>query len=143
MEFYLPSLFIIILAGIAIIMFGPAVNYTAMIGIALLLIIITFYHHFTLFYKEYANISWINLANTNLASSFITITIILLCLGYIIMLTTSGALPSLSIPPAYVPPPQTATNSLTSSIGNSLISSGLVREQPAMNALESGLSKQV
>ena len=81
MEFYLPSLFIIILAGIAIIMFGPAVNYTAMIGIALLLIIITFYHHFTLFHKEYANISWINLANTNLASSFITITITLIDLS--------------------------------------------------------------
>lgn len=76
--------------------------------------------------------------------NMVTVLVILLCLGYIIMVTTSGALPSLSVPPSSIPSPATATNGLTRAIGNSMISSGVVNEQPgALNAFESGLSKRV
>ena len=119
---------------------APKLSYLAVIVLASVLILFTVYSHFTFFSHEYSKITWIGAVGPNI----ITGAVILMCLGYIIMLVTSGSMPSLSIPPSSIPPPATATNSLTRAIGNSMINTGLVNEQPgAMNAFESGLSKRV
>ena len=126
MEFYLPSLFIILLAAIFAVSTIPRFAPIVLAIIAGLCLALAMYNHSSLFYNEYKNMNWANLATISGASPYLlTGLVILLCLGYIIMLISSGKAPSLNMPSMMIPPPSTATNTLTRGIGNGLVNSGV------------------
>jgi len=91
--------------------------------------------------------NWTNTAG--MAAPYLVVgTIILLSIGYILLLVTSGKAPSLPTFSTSIPPPSTATNSLTRAIGNGLVATKAANVAPSMNTaqrnlLESGLSKAV
>ena len=105
------------------------------------------YHHNNLFFNEYKNMNWTNTAG--MAAPYLVVgTIILLSIGYILLLVTSGKAPSLPTFSTSIPPPSTATNSLTRAIGNGLVATKAANVAPSINTaqrnlLESGLSKAV
>jgi hypothetical protein len=151
MEFYLPSLFIILLAAIFAVSIIPRFAPIILAVFAGLSLVLALYNHSSLFYNEYKNMNWANTAIISGASPYLmTGLIILLCLGYIIMLVTSGEAPSLSRPSMIIPPPSTATNTLTRGIGTSLVNAGVAsvnrNYSPPANtsgqaALESALAR--
>jgi hypothetical protein len=155
MEFYLPSLFIIIFA--AIISFAIVPRFTPMILalFASLCLVIAVYNHSSLFYDEYKNMNWANTATASMASPYLLVgLVIILSIGYILFLVSSGQTPSLSMPSSMIPYPSTATNFVTRGIGNALVNSGMANTKPAnagnaranngkRDAFESVLSKAV
>jgi hypothetical protein len=149
MEFYLPSLFIIILAFIVLLWIIPKFTPLGIAIIACILLFIGIYSHYFHFYNEYRNMNWANNAITAMASPYLLIgVVILLSLGYILMIFSSGKVPSLPMPSRNIPPPSTATNVVTREIGNGLVNAGVANISPPSNtaernALESALSKRV
>jgi len=159
MEFYLPSLFIMFLA--AIVSFALVPKFTPMILalFASLCLIFAVYNHTSLFHDEYKNMNWANTATAAMASPYLLVgLVILLSIGYIIFLFSTGQSPSLSMPSSFIPNPSTATNFLTRGIGNGLVKTGMANTKPAnapnagppplpnngkRNAFESALSKAV
>ena len=87
--------------------------------------------------------NWLNTATA--AGPFLMISVvIILCVGYITLLVSSGQSTNIKAPSMNIPPPETATNYVTRGIGNSLIASGLSPE-PANNSIsldESAISKK-
>lgn len=124
-------------------------RFTPMIlaGFAALCLALAVYHHSSLFSNEYRNMNWANTAGA--ATPYLMIIlIILLSVGYILMLVTSGKAPSLPSFSTTIPPPSTATNTLTQAIGTGLASTNMARVSPYNNApsrniLNSALSKAV
>ena len=149
MEFYLPSLFIIMVAFIIILAIIPKFTPVVLAIVAAILLVFGIYSHYTLFYNEYKNMNWANNAMSSMASPYLLIgSVVLLSLGYIIMLFSSGKVPSLPMPSRNIPPPSTATNVVTREIGNGLVNAGVANVAPPSNtaernALESALSKRV
>jgi hypothetical protein len=147
MIFYIPSLFILLLSAVFIFAFVPNVTPVLLAIIAIASLAFALYHHNNLFFNEYKNMNWTNTAG--MAAPYIVVgTIILLSIGYILLLVTSGKAPSLPTFSTSIPPPSTATNSLTRAIGNSLVATKAVNVAPSINTaqrnlLESGLSKAV
>jgi hypothetical protein len=126
MEFYLPSLFIILLAAIVAIAFLPRFSTMFLAIFASLCLALAIYNHASLFTNEYNNMNWANMAAmAGLSPYLVTTVVILLSLGYIIFLVTSGSVPRLSMPSMDIPPPSTATNSVTRGIGQGLVNTGL------------------
>lgn len=149
MEFYLPSLFIMILAIIIVLAIIPKFTPVVLAIVASILLVFGIYSHYTLFYNEYRNMNWANNAIAAMASPYLLIgSVVLLSLGYIIMIFSSGKVPSLPMPSRNIPPPSTATNVVTREIGNGLVNAGVANVSPPSNtaernALESALSKRV
>ena len=89
---------------------------------------------------------WANTAGMA-APYILTTTVIVLSIGYIIILFSSGKMPSLPSMPMTIPPPSTATNTLTQAIGTGLASTNMVNVAPAntasKNIMNSALSKGV
>jgi hypothetical protein len=147
MIFYIPSLFILLLSAVFIFAFVPNVTPVLLAIIAIASLLFAVYHHHNLFFNEYKNMNWTNTAG--MAAPYIVVgTIILLSIGYILLLVTSGKAPSLPTFSTSIPPPSTATNSLTRAIGNGLVATKAANVAPSMNTaqrnlLESGLSKAV
>lgn len=152
MEFYIPSLFIILLA--ALVAFALIPKFTPMILVifASLCLVIAVYNHSSLFYNEYKNMNWASSATSAMASPYLLIgLIIVLSIGYIIFLFSSGQAPTLSMPSRSIPPPSTATNIVTRGIGNGLVNSGLANvssvnksfNTAGRNTFESALGKAV
>ena len=52
-------------------------------------------------------------------------TVVAFSIGYLLYLFGAGKKTSLPLPPSTIPPPETATNVLTSAIGNGLRATGL------------------
>lgn len=126
MEFYLPSIFIMLLAAIVTISFVPRFTPFVLVIFASLFLILAIYNHYSLFMKEYHNMNWANLANVAGVSPFLlSFLVVLLCVGYIIYLLSSGKPPSLPYMNTSIPSPMSATNIVTRGIGNSLVRSGL------------------
>lgn len=151
MEFYLPSLFIILLAAIFAVSIIPRFAPIVLAIFAGLCLVLAMYNHSSIFYNEYKNMNWANTAMiSGVAPYLLTGLVILLCIGYILMLITSGEALSLSAPSMVIPPPSTATNTLTRGIGNSLVNAGVSTVNPnykpttsAQAALNSALAKAV
>jgi hypothetical protein len=150
MEFYLPSLFLILVAAIVAVAFLPRFTPVVLAIFAALCLVLAFYNHSSLFVNEYHNMNWANMAAmAGLSPYLIVIVVILLCIGYIIFLVSSGTITSLSMPSMTIPPPSTATNIVTKGIGQSLVSTGVAnigRNSPPANtagkqALNSILAK--
>jgi hypothetical protein len=85
--------------------------------------IIALYNHYSLFANEYRVMSWLEGAKA-FAPSFMSGLVVVLAVGYILFLITKGKMPSMPMPPSSIPPPDTATNSLTKNIGQGLNSLG-------------------
>ena len=126
MEFYLPSLFLILMAAIFAISFLPQFTPIVLAIFGTLCLVLAIYNHASLFTNEYKNMNWANMASmAGLSPYLITTVVILLCVGYIIFLLSSGTFQGLSMPSMSIPPPSTATNVVTRKIGQGLVSSGV------------------
>lgn len=138
MEFYIPSLFIVLIAAIFLVLVVPKLSSLVLTTVCTLLLVWGLVNHYTLFSSEYHNMNW---TNTALAAGpyIMLFTVIGLSLGYIILLfTRKGGSNSAPVNVNMsIPPPESATNYVTQGIGNSLVSSGMA------NIDESALSKKI
>ena len=136
MEFYIPSLFIVLLAAIFLVIVLPQLSPLILTIVCTLLLVWGIANHYTLFSNEYRNMNWTNTATT--AGPYIILFLVIgLSLGYIILLFTRKRFTSTASPPVNIPPPESATNYMTRGIGNSLVSSGMA------NIDESALSQKI
>lgn len=126
MEFFIPSLFIMLLALLILALLIVVVPHSVLLGIAILFITIAIYAHYTIFTSEYR---YINIFATALSSGtapyVISGLVVSLLLGYVLYLFSGNKLPSLPAPPAYMPSPQSATNFVTRNINQGLSSLGV------------------
>ena len=148
MEFFLPSMLIIILAVGLSILIAPNLSPYALIIGSIVSIFIALYNHYNLFANEYRVMSWLEGAKA-FAPSFMSGLVVVLAVGYILFLITKGKMPSIPMPPSSIPPPDTATNTLTKNIGQGLSSLGFAsinknsnRSNNNSNIDESLLSKK-
>jgi len=81
MELYLPSIIILLLAGLLIIAVLPRLSPLVLVIIVSLLLAITGYHHATLFREEYAMSTW-QTTVYNSAFAFMIAMVVLLCIGF-------------------------------------------------------------
>ena len=124
MEFYIPSLFIVLLAAIVLVVIVPKLSPVVLTTVCSILLVWGLANHYTLFSKEYHNMNWTNTAV--IAGPYLILFLVIgLSLGYIILLFTRKSFSTSQSPPMNIPPPETATNYVTRGIGNSLVSSGV------------------
>jgi len=144
MEFYIPSLLIMLFAGIVIVIFLPKLSSMVLLILSTLLLIWGVSNHFTIFSDEYRNMNWANTA-TAAAPYLMLFLVIILAIGYIFLLFTSGEDQTIQPPSMRIPPPDTATNMLTRGIGNTLVKTGLanVSARNSMSIDESALSRGI
>ena len=136
MEFYIPSLFIILLAAIFVVLVVPRLSHIVLIVLCSLLLVWGIANHYTLFVTEYHNMNWMNTAIT--AGPYIMLFLVIaLSLGYIILVFTKSRSSSQGEQRMNIPPPESATNYVTRGIGNSLSASGMA------DIDESMLSKKI
>ena len=136
MEFYIPSLFIVLLAAIFLVLLLPQLSPMILTVVCSLLLVWGIANHYTLFANEYHNMNWTNTAT--LAGPYVILFLVIgLSLGYIILLFTRKRFTSSPSPQMNIPPPETATNYVTRGIGNSLAATGMA------NIDESALSQKI
>jgi len=136
MEFYIPSLFIVLLAAILLVLVLPQLSPLILTTVCSLLLVWGLANHYTLFSNEYHNMNWTNTAT--IAGPYLILFLVIgLSLGYIILLFTRKRFTSTPSAPMNIPPPESATNYVTRGIGNSLVSSGMA------NIDESALSQKI
>lgn len=123
MEIFLPSLLVILLAYLVSTMLIPRLSPIILMVSMIALICFTIYNHYSLFSNEYKVMTWLDMAKS-FAPSFMILLVIVLMLGYLIYAYTTGSLVSLPMPSMLIPPPDTATNTVTEAIGNSLVNMG-------------------
>lgn len=136
MEFYIPSLFIVLLAAIVIVLVLPQLSPVVLTTVCSLVLVWALANHYTLFSNEYRNMNWTNTA-ASVGPYIILLLVITLSIGYIILLFTRKNFVTNSSRSMNIPPPDTATNYVTRGIGNSLVSSGMATID------ESALSKKI
>lgn len=126
MEFFIPSVFIMLLALLILGLLIVVVPRSAVLGIAVLFIAIAVYSHYTIFTSEYR---YINIFSTSSASGMapyvISGTVVAILIGYLLFLFSGNKLPSLPAPPSSMPSPESATNFVTRNINNGLSSLGV------------------
>ena len=136
MEFYIPSLFIILLAAIFLVLLVPRLSHIVLIVLCSLLLVWGIANHYTLFVTEYNNMNWTNTAI--IAGPYVMLFLVIgLSLGYIILLFTKSRSSSERQERMNIPPPESATNYVTRGIGNSLSATGMA------DIDESMLSKKI
>ena len=124
MEFFLPSILLIIFAIGLSVAFVPRLSPFVLVLGSVMCIAIAGYNHYTLFSGEYSVMSWIEGAK-GFAPILLTILVILLAGGYLLMMIGGGKTPTLQMPSMTIPPPETATNMLTQNIGEGLKNAGM------------------
>ena len=92
MEFYLPSLLILVISGIIIFMVLPKFAPAVLLGISLVLLIGGMYHHYNLFKDEYRNATWYDTLKAYAPGIMYGILIIFL-LGYVLSFFGSSGVP--------------------------------------------------
>ena len=136
MEFYIPSLFIILLAAIFVVLVVPRLSHIVLIVLCSLLLVWGIANHYTLFVTEYNNMNWTNTAV--IAGPYVMLFLVIgLSLGYIILVFTKSRSSSERQERMNIPPPESATNYVTRGIGNSLSATGMA------DIDESMLSKKI
>ena len=124
MEFFLPSILLIILAIGLSVAFVPRLSPFVLVLGSVMCIAIAGYNHYTLFSGEYNVMNWIESAK-GFAPILLTGLVILLAGGYLLMMIQGGKTPTLQMPSMTIPPPETATNVLTQNIGEGLKNAGM------------------
>jgi hypothetical protein len=126
MEFFIPSIFIMLLALLILGLLIVLVPRSVLLGIAILFIAIAVYSHYMIFTTEYR---YINIFSTSsisgMAPFVISGALVALLVGYVLYLFSGNKLPSLPAPPSSMPSPQSATNFVTRNINNGLASLGV------------------
>jgi len=124
MEFFLPSLLVMLVAFLLSIYVVPSFTPAVIAVVAIVLLCFGVYNHYTTFPQEYNVMQWAT-TGQQIAPTLITGLVIVLMGGYIIyMFTTKGGMPSLPSMSAMSPHPNTATNPLTQAIGTGLANMG-------------------
>lgn len=161
MEFYLPSLFLILLALLFTFYFVPSMAPYTMVLVAIALLVLATYNHYSMFADEYRIQTWADTAKAFVPYIMIGL-VILMSGGYIIYLLTRGRGSNLPRP-GVTPPPETATNMITEAVNNAIQgvanigantpSKGLISASPSLKrnvpsgnlrrAAESRLAEQV
>lgn len=139
MEIFLPSLFVILMAYLVSTMLIPRMSPVVLMGGIIILLGFSMYNHYTLFSNEYRVMTWLDMAKS-FAPSLMVVFVIVLMLGYLIYAYTTGSLGSLPTPSTNIPPPDTATNSVTEAIGNGLVNMGAANVRN-MNAPRNNISQ--
>lgn len=123
MEFFLPSVFVMMLAFFVSGYFFVRGSSPITLGImTLLLILFTAYNHYSFFANEYRIMTWADTAKQN-APTILVALVIVMMIGY--LLFASGIKSSgLNMPPNHLPSEQSATNSLTGMINRGLVATG-------------------
>jgi hypothetical protein len=124
MEFFLPSLLIVILAlGLVFAVF-PRMGPMMLAVLATVALIFAVQQHMSIFKQDYATMTWTTSAKV--AAPYVLVgVVVLFSIGYILYLWGAGKRSVLPTPPMTIPPPSSATNMLTTAIGNSLKATGL------------------
>ena len=130
MEFFLPSLFIFLLAVIVISFIVPRMSPVIIIGMSAVLLGFGVYHHFKLFWDEYKQSTWQDQLRLFAPGIMLTV-IIIYVLFSILMFFTGGSVPVPSMPNVELPSADTATNVVTEAI-NTMIAP-LMPAKPANN----------
>jgi hypothetical protein len=112
MELYLPSLMILVLAGIVIFAILPRLSPLILVVIVSLILAVTGYHHANLFREEYAMSTW-QTSVYNTAAPFMIAMVILLSIGFGLNLLRKKATGQPITMPSV---PQMGTNTLKSLI---------------------------
>jgi hypothetical protein len=81
MELYLPSLIVLLLAGLVIFAIVPRLGALILVVIVSIMLAITGYHHASLFRDEYAGSTW-QTSVYNTAAPFMISMVVLLCIGF-------------------------------------------------------------
>ena len=121
MEFFLPSLVLMLSAFLISVYVIP--NFTPVVIVigAILCLVLAVYNHYSTFSGEYNVMQWAE-SGKQIAPTLITGLIIVLLGGYVIYLYgMGGKMGSLPSPPSWIPHPDTATNPVTHAIGTSLV----------------------
>lgn len=117
MEFFLPSLFIFLLAVIVISFVVPRMSPMIIIAMSAVLLGFGVYHHFKLFWNEYKQSTWQDQLRLFAPGIMLTV-IIIYILFSLLMFFTGGSVPVPSMPKIEFPPANTATNIVTETINN-------------------------
>lgn len=121
MEFFLPSVLVIMLAFFVSGYFFLSRYSPIVLGVmALLLLLFTIYNHYSFFATEYRIMTWADTAK-QFAPTLLVALVIVMTIGY--MLFASG-IKSIGMPSNNLPPGSTATNSLTGMINSGLVAAG-------------------
>jgi hypothetical protein len=124
MEFFLPTVFLMLVAFLFTVTVIPKMSHIVILVAAAIFITITVYNHYSLFADEYKVMSWIDTAK-QFAPTLLILLVIALTGGYLLYISTTGKGSSnLPMPPASIPPPETATNYMTQAIGQGLVAAG-------------------
>jgi hypothetical protein len=123
MEMFLPSVFLMLVAYLFTITFIPKLSHLVILAGAIAFIAITVFNHYSMFSNEYKIMTWVDTAR-QFAPTLIIILIIALMGGYLLYISTTGKGVTLPMPPASIPPPETATNFVTNAIGQGLVAAG-------------------
>lgn len=119
MELFLPSLFIFLIATIIIVFLLPKFSPILILSFCVILLILGVYHHFKLFHNEYAQSTWQDQLKLFAPGIMLTV-IIIYVLFSILTFFTGGKVPVPTVPDIELPPANTATNMVTSTINNVL-----------------------
>lgn len=117
MEFFLPSLFIFLLAVIVISFVVPRMSPMIIIAMSAVLLGFGVYHHFKLFWNEYKQSTWQDQLRLFAPGIMLTV-IIIYVLFALLMFFTGGSVPVPPMPKIELPPANTATNIVTETINN-------------------------
>jgi len=145
MEFFIPSLFLVLIACVATVAIVPRLTPILLVCVATVALIAAASNHANLFTNEYKNMSWA--APGMAAAPYLMVgLLVVLLIGYVLLLFFSGKGPSPPTRMNNIPPPDTATNALTKNIGNGLVNAGMVNVTPINNVgrikgLNTALSK--
>lgn len=119
MELFLPSLFIFLLSAAVVIAIVPRLSPILIVLFAGVLLAFGVYHHFSLFWNEYRLSTWQEQLKI-FAPGIMIAAIIVYLLIAIISFFTGAKVPAPSMPSIVLPPANTATNMVTSTINNIL-----------------------
>ena len=125
MEFYLPSVFLMLVVYLFTMIFIPKLSHFVILICAIVFIAITVFSHYSMFANEYKIMTWTDTAK-QFGPTLLIILIIALMGGYLLYISTTGGKGSINLPmpPASIPPPETATNFVTNAIGQGLVAAG-------------------
>lgn len=122
MEFFLPSVFVLLLAAAVVFFVFPRFGPLTLAIVSLALLVLGVYNHASSFGAEYRLSTW-QLALANYPPYVMIGGLLLAIIGYLLFLAPSGSavIAPVNIPTvANMPPPETATNALTATVNRGL-----------------------
>jgi hypothetical protein len=133
MEFFLPSLLIVIFALAVVFSLFPRMGPFMLAILAAVALFFAARNHLAVFKQDYETMTWTTSAKA--AAPYVLVgVVILFSIGYLLFLWGAGKSVNLPMPPASIPPPNSATNIITSAIGNGLKATGLATVSATVSA---------